>query len=330
MWSALQEQGGPFDKRGALAHVRPTTIKSLEPRYGRWLRWIQTTEPGVLALPPTERASLAKLQAWLRDLARTRPMTRLAFMQGVVRILRAQEPDHDWTGHTRLIVALKREAGSGDSARKRGRILSSKVLLEVGMRHAGPFADAATTPLARMLRRRDGAMVALLALMPMRRRALCELHLGHSVFVAESEIIVALSEDMTKTGVPWEAVVPAQVEPILRRYISDSRPGLMARGDRSHEVLWVGKKGENLGQNYVGKLIGDVTLKHIGKRIPPHFFRDAAATTLARLSPESARLIPPVLAHSGFRTAERHYIHAETIEAGRDYAALVQRLKGGR
>ncbi|MDG1128829.1 MAG: hypothetical protein P8N68_06980, partial [Paracoccaceae bacterium] len=61
-----------------------------------------------------------------------------------------------------------------------------------------------------------------------------------------------------------------------------------------------------------------------------HLFRDAAATTLARISPESARLIRPVLAHSGSRTAERHYIHAQTIEAGRDYVAVVQRLKKGR
>ncbi len=54
------------------------------------------------------------------------------------------------------------------------------------------------------------------------------------------------------------------------------------------------------------------------------------ATALTRLSPESARLIRPVLAHSGFRTAEQHYIHAQTIDAGRDYAAVVQRLKKGR
>lgn len=61
-----------------------------------------------------------------------------------------------------------------------------------------------------------------------------------------------------------------------------------------------------------------------------HAEDSAAATTLSRLSPESARLIGPVLAHSGSRTAERHYIHAQTIEPGRDYAAVVQRLKKGR
>lgn len=67
-----------------------------------------------------------------------------------------------------------------------------------------------------------------------------------------------------------------------------------------------------------------------GEYFSAHYTDNAAATSLARISPESARLIGPVLAHSGFRTAERHYIHAQTIEAGRDYAAVVQRLKKGR
>ena len=71
-----------------------------------------------------------------------------------------------------------------------------------------------------------------------------------------------------------------------------------------------------MNQDYIGSRIGTLTLQMTGKRVPPHFFRDAAATTLARMSPQSARLIRPVLAHAGFKTAERHYIHARTIDAG--------------
>ena len=166
--------------------------------------------------------------------------------------------------------------------------------------------------------------------MPIRRRAFCELALGQSIYVSDDEILISLSEDMTKTGVPWEAAIPPQIEAGLRSYIAEVRPALLARGGQRHDILWVGKKGEIMTENYIGSRIGNQTLKLTGKRIPPHFFRDAAATTLARISPESARLIRPVLAHSGFKTAERHYIHAQTIEAGRDYASLLKRLKGER
>ncbi len=73
--------------------------------------------------------------------------------------------------------------------------------------------------------------------------------------------------------------------------------------------------------------VGNLTLELTGKRVPPHFFRDAAATTLARVSPDAVKLIRPVLAHSGFKTAERHYIHAQTIDAGRRYAEVVRKVK---
>ena len=230
----------------------------------------------------------------------------------------------------RLQKALKRNAGRGDPARKRGRILSSAVLLKTGLAHADADPLIVPNALKRMIRQRDGMMIALLALLPIRRRSFCELSLGQSLHVTDEEIIISLSEEMTKTGVAWEAEVPAQVEAGLRRYITEVRPALLARGGAYHDILWVGKRGEIMGQDYIGARIGDLTLQLTGKRIPPHLFRDAAATTLSRFSAESARLIGPVLAHSGSRTAERHYIHAQTIEAGRDYAALIQRLKKGR
>lgn len=330
MWSKLQVQAGPLDNPGELAHLRATSLETLSNRYGRWLQWMSTMEPDALLLPPPQRAAVLRLEKWLSDLAHTAPMTRLMFIDGVVRILSAADPGGDWGMHRRLLAALKRDAGRGRPERKRGRILSSKVLLDIGLYHAGPHADAATTPLQTLIRRRDGTMVALLALMPMRRRAFCELAVGRSVQVMADGIIITLSEEMTKTGASWEAAVPPQVEPILRSYIEEVRPQFLRRGDQRHDILWVGKRGEILGQDYMGSIIGRLTLDHTGKRVPPHFFRDAAATTLARMSPEAARLIRPILAHSGFGTAERHYIHAQTIEAGRDYALLVKKLRGGR
>ncbi len=330
MWEALCRDAGPLDDPGALARLRATSRHSLFLRYGRWLQWLATTDPGVLSLPPADRASLPRLQAWLADLAHCAPMTQLMFIDALLRLLRAAAPERDWTAELRLRALLKRQAGRGDPTRKRGRILSSKVLLEAGLHHAGAHADAAATPLEALKRRRDGTMIALLALLPMRRRSFCELTLGHSVHVTPTEVTISLSETMTKTGVPWETAVPAQVDPLLRRYITEVRPALMARGTNRHDRLWVGKKGEVLEGDYLTQRIAKLTLALTGKRVPPHFFRDAAATTLARISPDSARLIRPVLAHSGFRTAERHYIHAQTIEAGRDYAALIRKLKGDR
>jgi integrase len=330
MWRSLVQPGGPLDDQGALAHLRSTSLVTLEVRYGRWLAWLVGNDPAALREPPSERATMARLSAWLEALAHVTPMSRLMFVNGTLRVLRAAARELDWQAQRRLEAHLKSAAGRGSPERKRGRILSSDVLLKAGLRHAGPNAEMATTPLEAAKRRRDGAMVAMLALMPMRRRAFANLELGRSLHILPEEIIVALPEELTKTGVPWEAPVPEQVAPALRRYLDEVRPWLMARSGARHDHLWVDDRGRPYDENFFGVRMGRLTARLTGVRVPPHFFRDAAATTLARMSPQAARLIRPILAHSGFRTAERHYIHAQGIEAGRDYAAVIARLKRER
>jgi len=173
-------------------------------------------------------------------------------------------------------------------------------------------------------------MVAFLAMMPIRRRAFTGLTLGESLIVRDDALIVALPEDLTKTGVPWEAEVQEPAAGALRRYLEEARPFLMARRGLQHARLWVDRKGRPYREHQLGVRVAETTLKLTGRRIPPHLFRDAAATTLVRESPEAARLVRSVLAHSGFETSERHYIQARTIEVGRDYAKLLRKMRGER
>lgn len=327
MWQALFAEGSPLDDRGPLVHLRVTSRETLAVRYGRWLKWVSATSPTALELPPAQRITTAALKTWLGTLAHVSPMTRLMLVDGVLRILSVAAPERDWTPEFALRARLKTAAGRGTPSRKAGRVLSSAVLLEAGLRLAALSSARTDCPLYRAIGMRDGAMIALLALMPMRRRTLAGLELGSSVFVSEDRIVIATSAELNKTGVPWEAEVPPQALTALRSYLETARPLLAARGDGQDISLWLDRTGERLSSAYIGPRIAERTLEMTGIRVPPHFFRDAAATTLARVSPQSAKLIRPVLGHSGFRTAERHYIHAQTIEAGRDYATLVKKLK---
>ncbi|HHY03521.1 MAG TPA: tyrosine-type recombinase/integrase [Paracoccus sp.] len=329
MWMGLTTPGGPLDEGGALAHARPTTLRSLRTQYRHWLRWLQSTEPAALLDRPELRVTIARLRAWLAQLSETtRPMTRLSYVQAVLRVVSAHAPERDWSAHQRLRAILKHEAGRGDPTRKAGRIMSSEQLLSAGLRHAGDYAARATTELERMMRRRDGTMVALLSVLPMRLRSLAGLRMHRSIIFADDSVSIALDEALTKTGTVWESRLTGQVGAVMRHYAATVRPWLLARGGEGHDALWVGRQGQPLLQAAVAARIRAVTAAQLGRAIPPHFFRDAAATTLARSSPDSARLIRPVLGHAGFRTAERHYIHAHAIDAGRAYADLVLSLRG--
>jgi integrase len=265
----------------------------------------------------------------MESMAHHTPASRSIRLDGPIRILSTAFPEADWRPQFRLRRRALRHTARTPSSRKAGRIKSTVALLNAALDLAGPRADAASTPLEAAKRRRDGTMIAVLAVLPMRRRAFASLELGRSVLVGANRIDIALPGELTKNGLPWEATVPDVVAPLLRRYLEEVRPYFLSRGNRRHEFLWTTSNGEPLQSNYLGYRISKATAATLGTKISPHLFRDAAATSLARLSPKDALLIRPLLGHADFATAERHYIQATMIEAGRAYAAVVAGLKEG-
>ncbi|MFD2741176.1 hypothetical protein ACFSUD_16475 [Sulfitobacter aestuarii] len=250
------------------------------------------------------------------------------FINATVRILKVAAPDQDWSRQMQLGRSLRRAASLSTSDRKNGRVLDSAVLLRAGLELAGPASQDPPHSLSDVKRFRDGTMLAFLSLLPMRRGSFGHLQLGRSVMVIGSDIHIVLTGDMTKNGHPWEVRVPPILSATLRHYITMVRPWLLHRGGAAHDFLWVSDRGRPYALNYLGTRIADITERQLGIRIYPHLFRDAAATSLSRRSPENARLIRPLLAQSSHGTAEKHYIQAGTIEAGRDYSAMLNDLLG--
>lgn len=329
MWHQLVQPVGPLDDGGQLAHLRQTSRKTLQAHYGRWLKWLADTDPAALSETPTTRATIDRLQDWLCDLSHTRPMSQWSFVGDAVRLLRAAAPDSDWRDQKRLVKHLRRQAGQGDRTRKAGRVLDSGVLLDAGIRLATSGACAATTPLQTLKRQRDGTMIAFWALLPIRRRAFAGLSIDDSIHILPESIEITLPEELTKTGVPWEVRVPECILLLMRNYWKNVRPQLMARGGKAHDFFWVGDWGAPYQPDNLGNRIGNITEQITGVRVTPHLFRDAAATTLSRHSPDAARLIPPVLSHTSNLTSQKHYIHAGSIEAGRGLAEVVRKRKRG-
>jgi integrase len=222
---------------------------------------------------------------------------------------------------------LRIEVRDWESPRKQGRVVSGAVVLAAAMELSGQKAEAATTPLRAAVIRRDATMIAFLTMLPIRLRALSELMLGQSVTVSPSQIKIALSADMTKNGMPWESTVPKPMDAILRAYLNETRPWLMLRTGARHDSLWVTDRGSPLAYGQIKNRIPEVTGREFDIKISPHLFRDIAVTTLVREAPEYARLTRPLLAHASYGIVERHYNHARAIEAGRDFAAVIDGLR---
>jgi integrase len=117
---------------------------------------------------------------------------------------------------------------------------------------------------------------------------------------------------------------------MLLRYIITARPVFAAESGTASSRLWLTNHGQPYTAHYISNRVAIVTERELGVRSPVHFFRDIAATTLAREAPQAARLIRPLLGHAGFATAEEHYIHATTIDAGRRHAAAIEQILVGK
>ena len=70
-----------------------------------------------------------------------------------------------------------------------------------------------------------------------------------------------------------------------------------------------------------------MTRRLFGKAIPPHRFRHSAATSIATASPELARIIRPLLAHTSNHTGEAYYNRARMMEASRRHGDALDALR---
>jgi integrase len=78
----------------------------------------------------------------------------------------------------------------------------------------------------------------------------------------------------------------------------------------------------------VGSLITQITRETIGVGISPHLFRTADATTAADARSDMPHLASALLGHPDPKITEEHYIRAGSLQAGQDYAAIIQLYDG--
>ena len=150
--------------------------------------------------------------------------------------------------------------------------------------------------------------------------------------------------DETKSHVPYEAILPSALAAHLERYLGVHRPVLL-RGERRErpgragplsagaplvpgpDAVWVSEVGTGLEEGALARRIVVHTKAAFGRSVPPHWFRDAAATSIAIDNPRHIGDASLVLGHAGPATTEKHYNHARSLEASRRHADGLARLR---
>jgi integrase/recombinase XerD len=231
-------------------------------------------------------------------------------------------PEQSWAFINALSARIR---ARHKPARDKNNLRLSDELLNVGLelidravRELGPSAA---------ILHRDGLLIALLALVPLRRRNIAGLRLNRNVIEINGTWLITLDSSETKTRASLEMNWPDELLAPLQTYLDIYRPFLASLPGRWSKpidhALWVSSDGSPMTEMAIYDRIRKHTGDTFGVAINPHLFRDAAATTLAIADPERVRVAAPLLGHRTFKTTERYYQQAKSFDAHRQYVAAL-------
>jgi integrase/recombinase XerD len=315
-WETALTTGAVFDDGGVAMPWRPATRSDAINGYGYWLQFLVDQDPALLQLDPAERATPDHLRGFVDALlSRRSAMGAAAAVGHLILALRAIAPTRDLTALRAIHSAVQRKARPKD---KRGKLVSAERLIALGMKLMRQAEHDGVVDNLRAYR--DGLLIVLGAARPMRLGNLAGLRVDRHVEIHGDHVVLNISGDEIKNGKPIECWLPDDLVSFFRRYLHEVRPRLY--GATGHQGLWPSSKGIPLTNAGIYQIITRRTTVEFGHAIHPHLFRDIAATTLVLARPKEALLARDLLNNSDFRMTERHYLHANTVEAGRAYAKL--------
>ena len=130
---------------------------------------------------------------------------------------------------------------------------------------------------------RDGLILVLLSLWPIRRRSIAALTISRHLEFDDLGVNILLHPSDTKAKRAESFRVPEPILPYLRRYLEEIRPRLL--GGSNHDGLWASYQGRPLSGGRLYDIARARILEKFGKAMGLHDFRRAAATFMAMDAP---------------------------------------------
>lgn len=344
-WDAANHRPDFLEPGGHAARWRPASQRNAVGAYGRWLAWLLDQVIALADEAPVARITPERFRDYLAFLRKDRaPCTEVGYLSWFCMVCRAMFPKDEWRWLQRARANLHREAKPIRD--KRSRLVPAQGLLQLGhdlMEQAATVLDDATVAQAKPQQRlaaardfRDGLMIALLALRPLRVTNFLGISMEHHLRRAGNRAILSFEAAETKTKRPIEATWPAELLPSLDRYFDQVRPILMAakvpvdpaRPPRpAGAMLWVGQGGTALTPGGLTKALQRHTTRRFGRHVNAHLFRACLASTVANEDPDHVHIAQHMLHHSQLSTTESSYILTESRLALRRHHDLMDKLR---
>jgi integrase/recombinase XerD len=318
VFEAAFKPGDLFDDTGGPgAHLAEGTRRFIRFAYRRWLGFLHAHHPDDLVRAPADRISHERVRDFIDHLAMDmRPTSVAIAVKRLCDAARLIGPDRDWQWLSAIKARLAARARPQDRFH---RLVPPAQTLDFGielMDHA--LTRPITGHKTREIHYRDGLLLALLSLWPIRRRSVAALTVSRHIEIDDDGINFLLNPADTKSKRFESFGVPEPLVPYVKRYLKEIRPRLLR--DRAHDGFWASFHGRPLTAGRLYSIARARILKRFGKDMGLHDFRRAAATHLAMDAPEQVGLIPGLLQHTTAEIGERHYNLANAIKASQRFA----------
>jgi integrase len=319
-WEDACRPGSRLKPGGRASYLAPVSRDDFAKRYGAFLGFLQRRGQLERHAAAASQVTAANVEAYITDLSgRVRSTTVWNCIYKLRRVaeLLAPTADLSWLAEIEKDLALVMVPRS-----KFERLVFTERLVEAGLTLASEAQTFTKNDLARARGIRNGLMIALLALCPIRLKNFATLEIGRTFKAIHGSWWVVLPSISTKTRRPDERRVPKWLNPAIALYLNESRPVLLGSSAETN-ALWISSTtGGPLTRKNLGTLVSKITLMTLGVDVSPHLFRTAAASTAAAYGGNTPHLASAILNHTDPRVTEDHYNRATSISAARMYAEI--------
>ena len=320
-WEEACRPGSRLKPGGAASHLAPVSRDDFARRYGAFLGFLQRTDRLEPHRDAATQVTLPDVEAYIADLkARVRSVTVYNCIHQLRRAAQLLAPtfDFSWLAEIEKDLALEMKPRS-----KFDRLVFTGRLVEAGLTLVAEAEAFARSDLARARGVRNGVMIALLALCPIRLKNFAALDIGQTFKEIHGRWWIALPGNKTKSRRPDERPVPAWLNRCVDVYLSQARPVLLGSRPPTN-ALWISSTtGRPMTTKNIGILISKITLETVGVDVSPHLFRTAAASTVAMYGGNTPHLASALLNHTDPRVTEEHYNRASSMSAAAAYASII-------
>jgi integrase len=311
-----------LQRGGSAAHLKPVTQVDLARRFGCFLKFLEGRNMLLPDHSATHQITPEIVNLYIEELrAHVSSVTLHGMIYKLRRTAELLKPGLDllWLKEIELdLHDRKRPKTKADRLVFSDRIVSAglSIIKEADAQKTG-------TSLQRARCARDGLLITLLAVCPIRLRNLANLKIGVTFVQHGDQWWIVLPGSETKSGRPDHRAVPKELTFWINQYLDKYRPIFPFSGN----ALWPSQYGGAMSNSGIHLLVTQTTKRTLGIAIGPHMFRHCVPYTIANLDGSRIGLASALLQHTDSRTTEKHYNLAHCVESSRSFAGIISNLK---